>query len=905
MPINKFNTNLDLSRQAEIYSGETAVFQGGMQVGIPFSGFPTGVDTDTIVSLGTTTTERATFSGSSATTIFDVTNLSSPSYNPTHTTLRDFPYSELDVNTSVVTISAATISPLLLSYTANTGISNDPTNLVWGSPILEKLYNINDTGTTYPNNYFVEIFDNIGAGISGNTIALNETEFYQTESNNSIYSGASFNMTIYETGVHGSFPSLVTGTTSGTVTENSATTYFWSDSQYLDETSGLTIPITTLSASSQTTDYNWTLTQSTIIDGNTIGLQYTGFNLTYTFEDVVDVGTGSTPEYHGITFATRENFSAGTLDYKGDLTWINVKGNADILDRTTTNYLTIQTLGTGSPVTMLAVDSSGNVVGGSGGTVDDTGAFTSTTANNSIITTNNPLNNEVTTNHSSVLGGGGNKILSVPNYSTIAGGYGNIMSGGTGADTGRFIGGGFYNKIFDNKTQGNVIVGGISNYITRANRGFIGGGYGNRLNGDESIIIGGYQNIMTDVGSGDVTKSIIGGGEFNTISGTARYSSIIGGRNNINKNDDSHVLGSNITSVSDNTTHVENLNVSKFDGGTIQLGLGIDSNGMVVTGTTGGGGFTGNTSGSCITDLWISNLHGCSPITIHDSLVSSSASIEQLSSVTNTFIFGDSHTYTGLTTTTNPNGNTILGGINNTLDTFQIGDYNTIIGGDGNLIENRSISNIILGSTDCTINGVFVGGSSIISGQDHNIVGSPASSIIGGVGGTLTGGSVRSVMVGGLNNYMVNTTNSVILGGQNITGTTDDTVYVPNLNIQTLGGGASINNLGIDVSGNVVTGTAGGVSEATSATTTTIDFTGQTIYYDAGSPTSATTITNNLTGAKLGVIQKIYSNAASEPTYPAGWVLMGDAIYFTSTLNIIYAEWAGGTRVEYWYVQEQ
>ena len=32
--------------------------------------------------------------------------------------------------------------------------------------------------------------------------------------------------------------------------------------------------------------------------------------------------------------------------------------------------------------------------------------------------------------------------------------------------------------------------------------------------------------------------------------------------------------------------------------------------------------FTGNTSGDCITDLWVSNVYGCSPITIHDSVQS-------------------------------------------------------------------------------------------------------------------------------------------------------------------------------------------------------------------------------------------------------------------------------------------
>ena len=47
---------------------------------------------------------------------------------------------------------------------------------------------------------------------------------------------------------------------------------------------------------------------------------------------------------------------------------------------------------------------------------------------------------------------------------------------------------------------------------------------------------------------------------------------------------------------------------------------------------------------------------------------------------------------------------------------------------------------------------------------------------------------------------------SVVIGGQNITGTTADTVYVPFLNINNVGVGASINNLGIDSNGFVVVG---------------------------------------------------------------------------------------------------
>jgi hypothetical protein len=55
-------------------------------------------------------------------------------------------------------------------------------------------------------------------------------------------------------------------------------------------------------------------------------------------------------------------------------------------------------------------------------------------------------------------------------------------------------------------------------------------------------------------------------------------------------------------------------------------------------------------------------------------------------------------------------------------------------------------------------------------------------------------------------------TNSAVIGGVGLTASTSNTVYVPNLNIKTIGSGTSIINLGLDSSGNVVTGTTGGAS---------------------------------------------------------------------------------------------
>lgn len=52
--------------------------------------------------------------------------------------------------------------------------------------------------------------------------------------------------------------------------------------------------------------------------------------------------------------------------------------------------------------------------------------------------------------------------------------------------------------------------------------------------------------------------------------------------------------------------------------------------------------------------------------------------------------------------------------------------------------------------------------------------------------------------------------NSAVIGGEGLSAFTSNTVYVPNLNINSIGTGTSINNLGIDIDGNVVIGSAGG-----------------------------------------------------------------------------------------------
>ena len=89
--------------------------------------------------------------------------------------------------------------------------------------------------------------------------------------------------------------------------------------------------------------------------------------------------------------------------------------------------------------------------------------------------------------------------------------------------------------------------------------------------------------------------------------------------------------------------------------------------------------------------------------------------------------------------------------------------------------------------------------------QNSSTISAGSSSHAGGNSSTASG----SISFIHSYNSLVTGDRSAVLGGQNITGTTDDTVYVPNLNIGTIGGGTSVGNLGFDSNGNVVTGNTG------------------------------------------------------------------------------------------------
>jgi hypothetical protein len=199
----------------------------------------------------------------------------------------------------------------------------------------------------------------------------------------------------------------------------------------------------------------------------------------------------------------------------------------------------------------------------------------------------------------------------------------------------------------------------------------------------------------------------------------------------------------------------------------------------IFSGSTFSGG-----SGNCITDLYVSNLYGCSPIIIHDNLV-----IESGVTITSTNGGGQIELDYALQPS-NILISTDNGGVAEAFINLQPTDLNLgSLNGDvriqslnsnnfrsGNLFSNRSQ---ILMEPDFVKIGV-VDPSAVFSNDYESVVVyntlSSDQSTSNGNKWPVTVSSKNSTILSGVRN-------SVILGGSDITASTNNTVYVDNLNI--------------------------------------------------------------------------------------------------------------------------
>jgi len=399
-------------------------------------------------------------------------------------------------------------------------------------------------------------------------------------------------------------------------------------------------------------------------------------------------------------------------------------------------------------------------------------------------------------------------------------------------------------------------------------------------------------------GRDNVVGSNVDGGIIVGDSNISSETSFIFGSNNIVEDNVSNafIVGNNITADTSNTLYTNNividgtfnglpvsaittgggsflplsggsltgglsgtsLNLSSIGSGIPIINLGLDSNGNVVTGTTGGAStFTGGTITGPTTFT-----NGLSSNTIFattyqnlptDIRVTGGTYNNSIGTATFTNNIGGTFAVTGFTTGSTGGGSflplsggTMTGNI--TLPFNGAIRYNTttnikfeesfagftgvsINGNGGNayaLIGNRYDGGIELGSYEAnSVLGLYSNTGSIEIYDASQIVINDNSIVAIGVDNNrditiadntatprITTNTNKKAVFIGSKNSKINSgiTNSVVIGGEAITATTSSTVYVPNLNIKTVGAGTPIINLGIDSSGNVVTGTTSSAS---------------------------------------------------------------------------------------------
>jgi hypothetical protein len=450
------------------------------------------------------------------------------------------------------------------------------------------------------------------------------------------------------------------------------------------------------------------------------------------------------------------------------------------------------------------------------------------------------LNGSVT---NGIIAGGFGNTLDDSTYSFMGGGLGNTIEGSS--DRGSIVGG--YNNTMTNGTDLSSIISGEENTIDSSDGAGIFAGSGNTIDGgsDRSTILAGTGNVINStsnnsgifVGSyntiDDSDRVVILGGYQNTISGHTDASIIAGTGNTINDGQGEIIIGG-----TDNT--IANAPRSIIIGGE-NITLNGVSNAVSI-----GGRFNNADSGG-IGRASYEFLGGGEYNSIDGSKSSS-------------IIAG-----TGNTVNVDHYGG-IFGGRDNTINSGGGDSFdNTIIGGQGNFVGTNLIFNTSSGNTT-------------VGGTSNVVLNSHFSSIIGGRDNKISSNQpISSSIIGGDSNQISGASRSVIIGGSGITATVDDTVYVPNLNIGTLGVGTSVNNLGVDTSGNVVVGSAGGTISGSGTTN-------QVTYWDSTSSiTSDTGFTwdgSTMKITKNSTVGGIIVDTSGDPTpasfsdkYQAGFFL--------------------------------
>lgn len=422
-------------------------------------------------------------------------------------------------------------------------------------------------------------------------------------------------------------------------------------------------------------------------------------------------------------------------------------------------------------------------------------------------------NNDITSStRSSIIGGVSN---------SIDGGSGSLIAGASSSDiisgnTSIIVGGNGHNiqaRGAGATVDSGGIIGGATNDIIDSfqdsDRSFIIGGVNNNINDSkDSLIFGSSLSNITNStsGSNDTLAFIIGGSSH--LADSAQYSGILAGSGNVLNDVDRTVIlgGTGITATTDDTVYVPYLNIGNVGSGTSIINLGLDVNGFVVTGTTGSGATSATTFWEAAAGIDSFKAIYGSNISISTNYSMAGVGNDHVmtgSGYFNVILGGDKHTMNGVSGFLNRNA--IIGGSGHTMSNrindsfigggeninvsdrwtgviggknltnssrygFMGGGLNNTNTGDKSFVSagqyNKSTNNetTVVGGQNNWITGGTSTQSSIIGGQDNEIISSIQSSILGGRGNTLSA-STRSTIGNGYNNYINNSPSSAIGAG--------------------------------------------------------------------------------------------------------------------------------------------
>ena len=367
----------------------------------------------------------------------------------------------------------------------------------------------------------------------------------------------------------------------------------------------------------------------------------------------------------------------------------------------------------------------------------------------------------------------------------IMGGNGHLLYGYS-INSGIF--GGLANLLID--TNNGVVLGGEANGTIAADGSAVVGGYNNVIDGFNSVFppygfIGGGQNNKIETGGGGTNESsAIIGGNGNTINGNNEYVGIYNSfESSATSQNTSVILSSYQSTIEDrlNSGSYNNVIIGAYNSI-------IEANGMSYTSIFGGSSniiFQDNSFAGVVPNYSV--IIGGDTNRIDDSDTAT--------------IFNGFQNYIG----SNSKQSSILNGQYHDIVASQ---FSTIIGGNSNEMTDSN-------------------GSAIIGGSNNGILsdGNPAftryyNAILGGTGNTINNSELSFIMGGYQNVIPYGKVGVVILGGDSITGSTNNTVYVQRLNIKTVNNdNTTIKFLTLDANNNIAFRNLSSISGATSGST--------------------------------------------------------------------------------------